>query len=88
MLQTDVGNEDCMAMRPAGWWGWKLTVNTADKLGAGTEGEILASWKCGDVSMTSASLPLDCRGLLGGLLGGWGEFLEDIFKSDQKCFER
>lgn len=84
----DVGNEDAVAMKPPGWFGWKLTVGTADVFGGGTDGDIHAAWRCASSAgskevtfrVTAAAAPeLDC-----GL--GAGEFLGGNF-DDLNCFE-
>ena len=67
MLQVDVGNEDCMAKRAAGWWGWGVALTTANGLGAGTDGQVRASWSCGSQPATNGPLPLECQSFMGRL---------------------
>ncbi|PRW60704.1 lipase [Chlorella sorokiniana] len=78
-LGVDVGNERCFGMKPPGWHGWKLGVGTAPKFGAGTNGDISVSWRCGATPATNGLLPLDCKLSLGELLSG------DL--DDLNCFQ-
>ena len=56
-----------MAKRAAGWWGWGVTLMTADNIGAGTDGQVRASWSCGSQPATNGPLPLECPGFMGSL---------------------
>ncbi|KAL4428160.1 hypothetical protein ABPG75_002249 [Micractinium tetrahymenae] len=69
-----------MAMKPPGWWGWKVTVRAADVLFAGTDSDIYASWSCGSTTVTTSQQFLDCSLSLGEVLSGE--------LSDVNCFER
>ncbi|KAL4420183.1 hypothetical protein ABPG77_008319 [Micractinium sp. CCAP 211/92] len=79
-LEADIGNEKCMGMKPPGWWGWKVTVRTADVLFAGTDSDVFASWSCGATAVTTGAQFLDCSVSLGEVLSGE--------LSDVNCFER
>ena len=82
VLQVDVGNEACMGMKPAGWWGWKFTVATAKGITTGTFSDIEVSWKCGTQPMTNGVLPLDCTTLEG--ISWFGEMFSG--GEDINCF--
>jgi len=88
---VDVGNEDAVSMKPPGWFGWKLTVGTADLVGSGTDGDIKAAWRClapgppaathmATFAITAKAAPaLDCGLEVGEFLGGTFD--------DLNCFE-
>lgn len=63
--QVDVGNEKCVAMKPPGWAGWKLTLGTLDSSNPsdGTDGDVGVRWQCGPANAgptTPRYLPFNC----------------------------
>ncbi|KAL4426801.1 hypothetical protein ABPG77_006587 [Micractinium sp. CCAP 211/92] len=64
-MGVDVGNEKCVAMKPPGWAGWKLTLGTLDSSNPsdGTDGNVGVRWQCGPANAgptTPRYLPFNC----------------------------
>ncbi|KAL4430966.1 hypothetical protein ABPG75_006222 [Micractinium tetrahymenae] len=83
-LGVDVGNEKCVAMKPPGWAGWKLTLGTLDSSNPsdGTDGDVGVRWQCGPANAgptTPRYLPFNCG--IDPLEG------RDLNLEDLNCFE-